>query len=238
MNALKILHLYPKEMNLYGDHGNILTLKKRCEWRGIRAEILSCECGDPFPESVDLIFGGGGQDSGQSRIEQDLLDRADRIRSLIEEGTPALVICGMYQLFGTGFRTLDGTFLKGIGIFPAETVAGHTRMVGNLTIHSERFGEIVGFENHSGRTFLKGCKPLGSVVRGGGNNGKDHTEGAICKNCIGTYLHGPLLPKNPKLADHLILTALRRRDPSLVSLPPLDDEIEMAAHLSAADRPR
>ena len=238
MITLNILHLYPREMNLYGDHGNVLALKKRCEWRGIPVQILPYESGDPFPEQVDLIFGGGGQDSGQSRIEQDLLSRKDQLRALIADGTPALVICGLYQLFGMSFHTLQGEDLQGIGVFPAKTRAGRTRMVGNITIRTERFGQIVGFENHSGRTYLEGCAPLGTVVRGGGNNGKDHTEGAVWKNCIGTYLHGPILPKNPQLTDHLILTALRRRDPSVTALPQLDDSLELAAHRSAAGRPR
>ncbi len=238
MTALNILHLYPREMNLYGDHGNILALKRRCEWRGIPVNVLSYESGDAFPDQVDLIFGGGGQDSGQSRIEQDLLSQKDRIRTLIEDGTPALVICGLYQLFGKGFRTSEGSYIEGIGVFPAETTAGQERMVGNITINTEAFGEVVGFENHSGRTFLGGCEALGTVTHGGGNNGKDHTEGAVYKNCIGTYLHGPVLPKNPQLTDHLILTALRRKDPSVSSLSPLDDAVEMAAHTSAASRPR
>ena len=238
MNKLRILHLYPKEMNLYGDHGNILALKRRCEWRGIGAEVIPLEPGAPFPEDIDLIFGGGGQDSGQSRIEQDLLSRKEQIRVLIERGTPALVICGLYQLFGKGFRTLEGQYIRGIEVFPIETEAGPDRLVGNITILSEDFGEIVGFENHSGLTVLNGCFPLGTVQRGQGNNGKDRTEGARYKNCIGTYLHGPVLPKNPELADHLILAALKRKDPSLSALSALDDSTEEAAHASAAGRPR
>ena len=238
MNKLRILHLYPREMNLYGDHGNILALRRRCEWRGIRAEVIPCESGDPFPEDVDIIFGGGGQDSGQSRIEKDLLSRGEQIRALIEEGTPALVICGSYQLFGKGFHTLEGRFIEGIGVFPAETTASAKRLVGNITIMSDEFGEITGFENHSGLTVLHGCPPLGTVVRGEGNNGKDRTEGARYRNCIGTYLHGPVLPKNPKLADYLILTALLRKDPSIRALADLEDGAENAAHASAAGRPR
>ena len=236
--VLNILHLYPKEMNLYGDHGNVLALRRRCEWRGIGANIIPCEPGNAFPENVDLIFGGGGQDSGQSKIEQDLLSHGERLRMLIEAGTPALVICGLYQLFGKGFRTSEGQFIKGIGIFPAETTAGSKRLVGNITLSTDAFGEVVGFENHSGLTFLNGCQPFGTVVRGAGNNGKDHTEGAVYKSCIGTYLHGPILPKNPALTDHLIRTALKNKYPDAPSLLPLDDAVEEAAHKNAAGRPR
>lgn len=225
-------------MNLYGDHGNILALKRRCEWRGIGAEVVPLEPGVSFPEDIDIIFGGGGQDSGQSRIEQDLLSRKDQIHTMIEMGTPALVICGLYQLFGKGFRTLEGQYIRGIDVFPIETEAGLERLVGNITIMSDDFGQIVGFENHSGLTFLHDCSPLGTVQRGQGNNGKDRTEGARYKNCIGTYLHGPVLPKNPRLADHLILTALKRKDSSLTALSALDDSAEEAAHTSAAGRPR
>ena len=243
---LRIVHLYPKEMNLYGDHGNTLALRRRCEWRGIRAEVIACEPGGAFPEDADIIFGGGGQDSGQSRIETDLLRRQEKLRALIEDGTPALMICGLYQLFGKGFLTLEGKYIQGIGIFPAETIAGKKRLVGNIVIESAEFGKIVGFENHSGMTRLTGCEPFGTVVKGAGNNGKDHTEGARYKNCIGTYLHGPLLPKNPKIADYLILTALRRKygnyfgdkTEDVSVLKPLDDRCETAAALSAMSRPR
>lgn len=236
-NPLTILHLYPREMNLYGDHGNVLCLRRRLEWRGIPVRVLPLETGDPFPDRADILFGGGGQDSGQSRIEEDLLKRGDKIRSLIEEGTPALFICGLYQLLGREFLPLEGAPIRGIGVFPAHTAAGKERLVGNITIDAPPFGPVTGFENHSGRTYLEGAAvPFGRVLRGKGNNGRDHTEGIRCKNCIGTYLHGPILPKNPAVADFLILTALRRRDPAAV-LAPLDDAVEEAAAKSAAARP-
>ncbi len=238
MTDITILHLYPKEMNLYGDHGNILTLRRRCEWRGIGVRVISCEPGDPFPEHVDLLFGGGGQDSGQSRIEEDLQRRAEDIRALVEDGTPALVICGLYQLFGTGFLTSEGQNIQGIGALPAHTVAGDGRLIGNICVHSGEFGDIIGFENHSGLTYLDGAQPLGTTKHGEGNNGKDNTEGARYRNCIGTYLHGPVLPKNPALADFLILKALQRRHPAITALTPLDDTIETAAHREASLRPR
>ena len=233
---ITILHLYPREMNLYGDHGNVLCLRRRLEWRGIPVRVVPLERGDPFPDHVDILFGGGGQDSGQSRIEKDLLSRGERIRALIEDGTPGLVICGLYQLFGREFIPLEGDPIRGIGVFPACTKAGKSRLVGNITIDAPPFGPVTGFENHSGRTFLEGASPLGIVVRGKGNNGRDKGEGIRYRNCIGTYLHGPVLPKNPALADFLLLTALQRRDPS-ASLVPLDDRAEEAARKSAAARP-
>ena len=236
-HPLTILHLYPREMNLYGDHGNVLCLCRRLEWRGIPVRVVPLETGDPFPEGADILFGGGGQDSGQSRIEKDLLDRGDRIRALIEDGTPGLVICGLYQLFGREFLPLEGDPIRGIGVFPAYTKAGKSRLVGNITIDAPPFGSVTGFENHSGRTFLEGASPLGRVIRGRGNNGRDGGEGIRYRNCIGTYLHGPVLPKNPALADFLLLTALKRRDPSFTSLAPLDDREEEAARKSAAGRP-
>lgn len=236
-NPLIILHLYPREMNLYGDHGNVLCLRRRLEWRGIPVQVISLETGDPFPDHVDILFGGGGQDSGQSRIEEDLLLRGERIRALIEDGCPALVICGLYQLFGRVFLPMEGDPIRGIGVFPAYTKAGKKRLVGNITIDAPPFGTVTGFENHSGRTYLEGASPFGRVVRGNGNNGRDRAEGIRYRNCIGTYLHGPILPRNPSVADFLILTALQRRDPSVTSLSPLDDREEMAAGKSAASRP-
>lgn len=236
-HPLTILHLYPREMNLYGDHGNVLCLRRRLEWRGIPVRVVHLEAGDPFPENVDILFGGGGQDSGQSRIEEDLIRHGEKIRTLIEEGCPALVICGLYQLFGREFIPLKGEPIRGIEIFPAYTKAGKSRLVGNITIDAPPFGPVAGFENHSGRTFLEGVPSLGRVIRGKGNNGRDRTEGARYRNCIGTYLHGPILPKNPALADFLILTALQRRDPSVTSLAPLDDREEEAARKNAASRP-
>ena len=237
-DPLTILHLYPREMNLYGDHGNVLALRRRCEWRNIPVRVVPLETGSPFPDRVDLIFGGGGQDSGQERVEKDLALRGEKIRALIEDGCPALLICGLYQLFGEGFVTESGESIRGIGLFPAKTLAGKHRLVGNITIQTKRFGSVTGFENHSGRTFLAGAAPFGRVLGGNGNNGKDGTEGILYKNAIGTYLHGPLLPQNPRVADFLLLAALKRRDPSIRSLSPLDDSLEDAARANAASRPQ
>jgi CobQ-like glutamine amidotransferase family enzyme len=237
--SLTILHLYPHEMNLYGDHGNILTLEKRCHWRSINTKIIPYEPGQKFPLSPDIIFGGGGQDSGQNVIAPDLQRIAPNLKSLIEQGTPTLTICGLYQLFGAYFKTTSGEILKGINIFAAHTTAGPTRFIGNIVLSSTQFGPIVGYENHSGQTTLTHSPPLGQVKKGAGNNGQDGTEGAIYKNTLGTYLHGPLLPKNPKIADFLIATALSQKygDPP-TTLPPLNDTLEYRTQKSAASRPR
>lgn len=226
-------------MNLYGDHGNILALVKRCEWRGIKTKVIEHEPGQAIPKNVDIIFGGGGQDSGQNKIEADLKKIAPELKKLVEAGTPTLVICGLYQLFGKYFLTQDEHRIEGIGILKLSTTAGPERLIGNIVIKSNQFGQIVGYENHSGLTTLEDkSQALGEVVSGAGNNGEDQTEGCFYKNCIGTYLHGPILPKNPKVADFLIETALKRQNPKFDKLTELDDSIEKAAHRSAANRPR
>ena len=236
---LTILHLYPKEMNLYGDHGNILALRKRCEWRGIKTRVIAHEPGDEIPEDVDIIFGGGGQDSGQSQIEKDLIRIAPQLKELVEAGTPTLVVCGLYQLFGEYFETAEGQKIQGANILNITTKGGPTRMIGNITINTPEFGEIVGYENHSGLTALKdGTLAFDTVVSGSGNNGEDMTEGAKYKNCIGTYLHGPILPKNPRVADYLIMKALENKTGKNRKLEVLNDRIEQRAHKVAASRPR
>ena len=235
---LTILHLYPQLMNLYGDHGNLLTLTRRCQWRDIKVKVINYETGDKLPANPDIIFGGGGQDSGQIQVADDLQIIAPQLQQLIQQGTPTLVVCGLYQLFGNFFRTSDGNIIDGISIFDLETTASSKRLTGNITIDSPKFGQIVGYENHSGRTKLSdNIQPLGTVLRGAGNNGNDHTEGAFYKNTIGTYLHGPLLPKNPHLADFLIQTALQRKYGTKQKLAKLDDELENKAHKTAASRP-
>ncbi len=237
--TINILHLYPKEMNLYGDHGNVLALVRRCEWRGIDTRVISYEPGDEIPEDVDIIFGGGGQDSGQSRIEDDLRKIAPKLKEMIDGGTPALVICGVYQLFGKYFHTHEDKMIDGIDVMDLYTEAGPARLIGNITIESPDFGEVVGYENHSGLTYI-GDKSaaFGKVVVGAGNNSSDGTEGMVYKNCIGTYLHGPILPKNPKVADWLIAQAIERKTGVPADLAPLDDTIEERAHKVSASRPR
>ena len=235
---LKILHLYPKEMNLYGDHGNVLALVKRCEWRGIKTEVIEHEPGEPIPDDIDIIFGGGGQDFEQNKIEKDLHDIAPKLKQYVEAGTPTLLICGLYQLFGNYFETAEGQKIQGIGVLDFSTKAGPERLIGNIVINTPDFGEVVGYENHSGLTTLgKDLSAFGTVIKGYGNNGKDEIEGVHYKNCIGTYLHGPVLPKNPRVADYLILKAIQRHEPK-AKLERLNDSIENRAHKVATTRPQ
>lgn len=236
--TISILQLYPRDMNIYGDWGNTLVLKQRLEWHGYSVNLLSYNPGDTFPSEIDIIIGGGGQDSGQSRIGEDLLRIGPKLIELAEDNVPMLMICGLYQQFGHFFKTKSGEVIQGIGLLDIETYGGDERMIGNIVTTSEDFGQIVGYENHSGQTTL-GAKavPLGSVVRGAGNNGKDTTEGARYKNVIGTYLHGSLLPKNPAIADFLIETAVVRKygeyHPQVI-----DDTFADRAREVAIKRPR
>jgi len=225
MTKLHILHLYPNEMNTYGDRGNLLTLQKRAQWHGLEPVIHYYHLGDALPKQVDIVLGGGGQDSAQADIQADILRIGDELHQLVDAGVPMLMVCGTYQLFGDRFVTHDGQEIKGIGIFDVETIGGSKRLIGNVAVETEDFGTLYGFENHSGRTVLaKGQKPLGTVTRGNGNNGEDKTEGARTNNAIGTYLHGPLLPNNPKLADSLLILALRYRKTG-VELALIDDSL-------------
>lgn len=241
MTTITIIQLYPKDMNLYGDWGNTLVLKKRLEWRGFRVEIIDHNPGDATDFSTgDIFVGGGGQDAGQLAIQDDLLSYGEELKNLASNGVPMLLICGMYQLFGRQFVTNDGSIIRGIGVLPVETTAGEERLIGNITLESEQFGTIVGYENHSGQTFLDDTvQPLGKVVRGAGNNTTDGTEGVRFNNVIATYLHGSLLPKNPTIADFLIAKALERRGISAEDLKPLEvDTLAQTAQQVAAERPR
>lgn len=241
MTTITIIQLYPKDMNLYGDWGNTLVLKKRLEWRGFGVEIIDHNPGDATDFSTgDIFVGGGGQDAGQLAIQDDLLSRGEELKTLANDGVPMLLICGMYQLFGRQFVTNDGSIIRGIGVLPVETTAGEERLIGNITLESDQFGAIVGYENHSGQTFLDDTvQPLGKVVRGAGNNTTDGTEGVQFNNVIATYLHGSLLPKNPTIADFLIAKALERRGISAEDLKPLEvDTLAQTAQQVAAERPR
>ena len=211
--VIDIVSLYPKDMNIYGDSGNVLTIQRSLALYGYEPRVHAYNQGDAWPEHVDMILGGGGQDTGQKKIIDDFFKRADLLRSLAAGGTPMLMICGLYQLFGEYFETVDGSRLDGIGVIGAYTVGQEVRMIGNLTEHSTDFGDIIGYENHSGQTFLReGVQPLGTVdADSTGNSGEDHTEGARVNNVIGTYMHGSMLPKNPAIADFLIRTAAERR---------------------------
>lgn len=235
---LLVVSLYPRDMNIYGDRGNVLSLMRRARAQGFAPRLVEVNPGDPLPEQIDIVIGGGGQDLGQGRVAQDLQHRADAIRTLADDGTPMLMICGMYQLFGHRFVTLSGDELGGIGVLDVETRGGDERMIGNIVLRSEEFGEIIGYENHSGNTTLgPGSQPLGTVLQGSGNNPDDGTEGARTGNVIGSYLHGSLLPKNPAVSDFLIGTAAKRR---YGAFSPLVGESETVrrARESAKRRPR
>jgi hypothetical protein len=224
-NKIRILHLYPKDMNIYGDNGNVLVIQKRLKWRGIETEILKYNPGDKFPDDVDIIIGGGGQDSGQLKVQDNLLKIGPILHELANKNVPMLMICGLYQLFGHYFKTLEGVEIKGIGLLDITTVGNNERLIGNIVCKSKKFGEIVGYENHSGQTFLgKNVTPLSTVVQGAGNNMSDKYEGAIYNNVIGTYLHGSLLPKNPHIADFLISKALENKGLD-ISLKSIDDSL-------------
>lgn len=225
-------------MNIYGDWGNVLTLKRRAEWHGYEVELLEYNPGDTLPDNVDVIVGGGGQDSGQSIIQDDLQKIGPHLKELAENDTPLLVICGLYQLFGNFFKTKDGETIPGIGIFDIETHGGPERLIGNITTQSTDFGQIIGYENHSGLTYLgKDVQPLGKIIRGAGNNGQDEFEGARYKNVIGSYLHGSLLPKNPLLADWLIEQAVVRKYGEFIPTV-IDDRFAEKAREIALKRPR
>lgn len=207
--SVRLLQLYPRDMNIYGDWGNTLTLARRAQWQGYDVQVLSYDPGDELPGDVHLVVGGGGQDSGQARITADLSDRGADLRAWAADGMPMLVICGLYQLFGHGFVTAAGEEIAGVGVIDAHTRAGEQRLIGNITVDSDDFGVVVGYENHSGLTTLgAGARPLGHVRSGDGNNGHDGTEGARVHHVLGTYLHGSFLPKNPQVADWLLARAV------------------------------
>lgn len=237
---LRIAHLYPRLMNIYGDRGNIMSLTRRCRERGIDVEVFDLGLADAFdPAAHDLIFIGGAQDREQQGVAEDLRSvKGPALREAIEAGTVALAVCGGYQLFGRFYREASGDELQGLGIFDLHTEhpgAGAKRLIGNVVAElADEPGEtLVGFENHGGRTYLgAGARPLARVRSGFGNNGRDRNEGACYKNAFGTYLHGSLLPKNPRFADRLIALALERRN-STVELSPIDDTVELTAHAAA-----
>lgn len=239
MNArrtLRIGWLYPTKMNIYGDRGNVIVLAQRASWRGIEPEVVSIDIGDDLPDDIDIFFFGGGQDQEQVAVSNDLQgEKGERVRAAIEQGAAALTVCGGYQLFGRGYRPHDAAPLPGIGVFDVETVAGHERFIGNVVV-SSAWGELIGFENHSGLTWLgSGVEPMGRVIHGRGNNGQDGTEGARYRNALGCYLHGSLLPKNPVLADWLIQRGLEYRGQD-ATLEPLNDSLERRAHDQALGR--
>jgi lipid II isoglutaminyl synthase (glutamine-hydrolysing) len=235
---IRVAHLYPDVMNIYGDRGNVIALQYRCRARGIECEVVDVTIGDPFdPDAFDLLLVGGGQDREQRRIADDLVEKGPALKQAVEEGMPVLAVCGGYQLFGHRYVDHEGGVIPGIGVFDMETRhpgPRADRCIGDVIIKTE-LGEVVGFENHGGRTYLgSGAKPFGTVVRGFGNNASDGGEGARYRNAIGTYLHGSVLPKNPELADELIRLALRHRYGRDIELAPLPNDAELRAHRSAA----
>lgn len=239
---LSIAHLFPDLLNIYGDRGNILSMSRRCEWRGINVEITEIDIDDPLdPEKYDFYFIGGGQDQQQISVAKRLREIAPQVREAVDSGAVILAICGGYQLLGHYYQPFNADKLEGISILDAHTVAGNTRFIGNVTITLDdalpaKTRTLVGFENHSGLTYLgKDVKPIGKVLVGNGNNGEDQTEGAVYKHVYGTYLHGSLLPKNPHFTDLLIKQALSRHYGN-VELEPINDELENQAHSKAINR--
>jgi CobQ-like glutamine amidotransferase family enzyme len=233
MSTLRVCSLYPELMNIYADRGNIAVLRARCEWRGMGFELAASSLGEPLdPDAHDLIYMGGGQDRDQEAVALDMTEtKREALHAAAGRGAVVLAVCGGYQLLGTGYQ-LDDQELPGVGLVDLRTVREEgPRLIGNCAIEAD-LGTgprtIAGFENHGGRTYLNPPEqPLGRVLKGHGNNGRDGTEGVRRGNVIGTYLHGPLLPKNVWLADRLIELALD------IELAPLDDRLEEAAHGSA-----
>jgi CobQ-like glutamine amidotransferase family enzyme len=234
MEQFVIAHMYPDLMNLYGDRGNLLCLQKRINDYGYACEIRPLYLNDKIDfHSIDMLFMGGGSDREQGLVYNDLMVKADTLMQEIEDGLPTLCICGAYQLLGNYYKSYDGSLLNGLGFFDFHTEGRKDRLIGNILIESEIAGEkisVVGFENHGGRTYLndKNLRAFGTVIKGHGNNGEDGREGLWYKNLIGTYLHGPLLPKNPHIADYFIQAMASRKG---IKLPgALDDRIEHYAH--------
>ena len=238
---LSLAHLYPELLNIYGDFGNVLTIKNRCEWRDIEVEITQINLGDKIdPEKFDFYFIGGGQDNQQIDVSRELQLQKNALYDAMNFDAVFLGICGGYQLFGNYYQPHNGSRLMGIGLLDSYTVAGNKRFIGNVTAKTEFTmpKTLVGFENHSGLTYLQGeTKPLALVEIGAGNNNEDKTEGARFKNVFGTYLHGPFLPKNPHFADYLIKLALEKRYKDNIELQKLNDDAEFQAHISLINKP-
>jgi lipid II isoglutaminyl synthase (glutamine-hydrolysing) len=240
--TIRVAHLYPEYLNIYADRGNIAVLSSRSRWRGIGFEVESVSLGDVLRAGEhDLLYIGGGQDREQALIALDLAARGEAIREAVAGGAAVLAVCGGYQLLGRSYRGRDGEELPGAGLFPHETVAGDRRMIGDCLLECELETGVretlAGFENHAGMTRLDdGAVPLGRVVAGFGNDGVSGFEGVRVGSAVGTYLHGPLLPRNPWLADWLLTRALEHRTGESRQLDPLPDDLEADAHAVAAAR--
>lgn len=242
--SLRIGHLYPDSMNIYGDIGNVRAMEQRARWRGLEVEVVPIQAGPADLQACDILFMGGGQDRDQTRIFRDFVDhKGQALARALDEGTAVLAVCGGYQLLGHAYVDADGNQLEGLGLLDLRSSAGEDRWIGNVVIEADASlglqpHTLVGFENHGGRTHLgPGLRPLGRVVVGGGNNGEDGGEGVLAGRVVGTYLHGSLLPKNPALTDWLIAAGLAhsRGTAEPARLEPLDDSVELAAHRRAVD---
>jgi len=237
---IRVVHLYADYLNIYADRGNIAVLGRRAAWRGHELAVESVSIGDTLrPDDFDLLYIGGGQDREQALVAVDLAAKGDAVREAADGGCVVLAVCGGYQLLGRFYRDRDGVELPGIGLLPLHTVAGERRMIGDVLLDCEWAGRtLAGFENHAGRTHLEdGALPLGRVVHGFGNDGETGFEGCRAGRVIGTYLHGPLFPRNPWLADWVLAEALGHAsggEPP--ELEPLADELESAAHVVSAER--
>ena len=228
---IKVVHIYPREMSIYGDLGNTRCLASRLRWHGYEPLVHQHHPGDDFPADAHLVLGGGGQDSGQARVQDDLAHNSEVLRELAADGTAMLMICGRYQLFGNTFITIEGERLPGIGILDVTTQGNAKRMIGPVVLDTD-YGDVVGYENHSGSTELgSGQRPFGRVKSGMGNNGTDKTEGAVTGSVFGSYLHGPVLPANPAFADALIKLAVERALGEPFMPVHIDDEIADQARL-------
>ena len=251
--TLVIGWLYPELMSTYGDRGNIITLQKRCEWRSIKVEIVPIDQTTPNSQlsTLNLLFGGGAQDREQEIVMRDLHNKKETIKELIEKDIPALFVCGAPQLMGKYYEPAEGKRIEGLGIFDMESRhpgPNQERLIGNIIAenHTKNLSttyslppphSLGGVENHGGRTYLgPNAKPFAKILKGYGNNGEDGTEGVVYKNAIGCYLHGPLLPKNPQIADYLIAKALEVKYKKEITLEPLDDAIEEKAKSTIAQR--
>lgn len=243
MTPLTLVHLYPREMNIYGDTGNVVVLRRRMEWRNRPVRVVPVSVGDALPTDADILLGGGGQDAAQGEIGADFAARAAELRAMADDGVVMLAICGSYQMLGHAFVTHEGRHIDGTGVLDVITRGQPERLIGNNwvdTADTIRAGRLVGYENHSGLTELgPDVRPLGRTQTGRGNNGADRTEGAIRDNVFGTYLHGPVLAKSARFADDLLRRALVRRglDADLEPLDEVDDLAGRAATV-AVTRPR
>ncbi len=249
---ITLVHLYPREMNIYGDTGNVRVLAKRLAWRGYESRIVAVSMGDPLPVEADIVLGGGGQDAAQGAIGLDFVAKAATLTAMAADGVVMLAICGTYQLLGHEFVTHAGVRIPGVGLLDVTTRASTDRLIGNITVDTGAtprvggggsgaplgVGRLVGYENHSGLTTLgPAARPIGATAHGRGNNGTDRSEGAMRDNVFATYLHGPVLAKSPRFADELLRRALDRRGLD-AHLEPLDDSLAELAARVAVSRPR